>query len=117
VLVYDEVTDRVQCHACGDWYRMLSGERLKRHGLTVAAYKERYGLPRTVRLESRNVTTSRRRNRELLAPRHVRPVAEDTLYGERGVLAYDELADHSQCHACHTRQCTIVSAPGNASVS
>jgi predicted transcriptional regulator len=100
VLAYDEATDRVQCHACGDWYRMLSGEHLMRHGLTVAAYKERYGLPRTVRLESPSVTTSRRRNRELLAPRHVGPVAGDVLYGERGVLAYDELADRIQCHAC-----------------
>ena len=74
VLAYDEATDRVQCHVCGGWYRILSADHLKRHGLTAAAYKECYGLSRTVRLESPNVTTSHRRNRELLAPRHVRPV-------------------------------------------
>src|SRR5947209_6324170 len=92
VLAYDEVTDRVQCHACGGWYRMLSAEHLKRHGLTAAAYKERYGLVGTA-LQSPRVTTLRLQTRRLTEERHTLPVAADALYGERGVLAYDELAD------------------------
>ena len=44
VLAYDEATDRVQCHVCGGWYRILSADHLKRHGLTAAAQ----GVLRTV---------------------------------------------------------------------
>lgn len=100
VLAYDTTTDRVQCHVCGKWYRMLSGEHLQRHGLSAAAYRERYGIPHATRLESPRVTAVRRDNRRLTEERHLLPITDDTLYGERGVLAYDELMDRIQCHAC-----------------
>lgn len=102
VLAYDEGADRVQCHACGEWYRMLSGEHLAGHGLTAAAYKRRYELDRATPLESPRVTALRVRNRALAEVRNAGtlPVPDDTLHGERGVLAYDELADRIQCHAC-----------------
>ena len=100
VLAYDEVEDRMQCHACGQWYRMLSANHLKRHGLTVAAYKERYGLPRTTRLEPPRITTLRLHSRRLTEAMDVPRIRDDTLNGERGVLLYDDLMDRVQCHAC-----------------
>ena len=36
---------RVQCHLCGRWYRLLSGSHLQRaHGWTSEAYRETFGL-------------------------------------------------------------------------
>lgn len=42
---YDPDEDRVQCHLCGGWYRIIGGTHLiKVHGWTVQEYRERFGL-------------------------------------------------------------------------
>lgn len=42
---YDPDEDRVQCHLCGGWYRIIGGTHLiKTHGWTVQEYRERFGL-------------------------------------------------------------------------
>ena len=37
---------KVQCHACGRWFRSLN-THIKTHGMDGATYKEAFGLPRT----------------------------------------------------------------------
>ena len=100
VLAYDAVTDRVQCHACGQWYRKLTISHLAHHGLTISGYKHRYGLNPTTPLESPHTSALRRGNLERAVARNTLPIDDDTLYGEIGVLAYDDVADRIQCHAC-----------------
>ena len=42
---YDPDEDRVQCHLCGAWLRMVGGAHLRRkHGWTVAEYREAFHL-------------------------------------------------------------------------
>lgn len=48
-VVFSEDGERVQCHACGRWFRCLTGH-LKAHGLDAGAYKETYDLKRTASL-------------------------------------------------------------------
>jgi predicted transcriptional regulator len=100
VVAYDAPTDRVQCHGCGAWYRRLSASHLRRHGLTVSAYKQRYGLSPDTPLESPHTSTLRRQRTVEGYERNQQPLADDTLHGEIGVLAYDALADRIQCHGC-----------------
>ncbi len=100
LLAYDADADRVQCHICGAWFKKLTSFHLARHGLTIAEYKERYGLGPTIPLESPRTTARRRRTTERSVASGVQPIAADTLYGEIGVLAYDPLLDRIQCHAC-----------------
>ena len=45
-LAYDPDEDRVQCHLCGGWYRILGGAHLRRtHGWTLAEYRDAFQLP------------------------------------------------------------------------
>ena len=45
-LSYDPDEDRVQCHLCGGWYRILGGAHLRRtHGWTLAEYRDAFQLP------------------------------------------------------------------------
>ena len=51
VLLVEDDGSRLQCHVCGEWYSGLSSH-IRVHGLTVQAYKERYGLARSTSLWS-----------------------------------------------------------------
>ncbi|CAA9298119.1 MAG: hypothetical protein AVDCRST_MAG89-261 [uncultured Gemmatimonadetes bacterium] len=46
---FSENGERVQCHACGAWLRSLNGH-VRMHGLSMAEYKEAYGLARSLSL-------------------------------------------------------------------
>jgi predicted transcriptional regulator len=100
VLAYDAGADRVQCHVCGAWFKKLTSFHLARHGLSISGYKERFGLGPRTPLESPPTTTRRRRATERGVADQVQLLADDTLYGEIGVLAYDPLLDRIQCHGC-----------------
>ena len=42
---YDADQDRVQCHLCDEWFRVIGGSHLiRRHGWTVDEYRQRFGL-------------------------------------------------------------------------
>jgi hypothetical protein len=45
-LEYEEATDRVRCHECGGWFRMLTTHLPKVHNLTAAEYRQKHGLRR-----------------------------------------------------------------------
>ncbi len=100
VLAHDPATERVLCHVCGNWFGRLTSHHLKSHGLTAASYKRYYGLPQTTALEAPGVGARRRLQRQRTKPNTLLPIDDDTLFGERGVLAYDEALDRIQCHAC-----------------
>jgi predicted transcriptional regulator len=61
VLAYDEVEERIQCHTCGGFYHKLTDGHVRRHGLSVPEYKERYGLNDSTPLETPRLTALRRR--------------------------------------------------------
>ena len=61
VLAYDELADRIQCHACGGWYQRLTLWHLRRHGLDAWSYKEEFGLNVTTPLQSRRLEGVQRR--------------------------------------------------------
>jgi rubrerythrin len=42
---YDPDQDKAQCHLCGEWFRWVGGSHLlRRHGWTVANYRQAFGL-------------------------------------------------------------------------
>jgi rubrerythrin len=47
-LAYDPDEDKVQCHLCGGWYRLLGSTHLLWHGWTLAGYREAFRIPRNV---------------------------------------------------------------------
>ncbi len=56
-LAYDRDEDRVQCHLCGGWFRMLGSSHLRRtHGWTLAQYREAFHLPAGVPTCSRELS-------------------------------------------------------------
>ena len=56
-LAYDPDEDRVQCHLCGEWFRLLGSSHLRRtHGWTLAQYREAFRLPVKVATCSRDLS-------------------------------------------------------------
>jgi rubrerythrin len=48
-IAYDPDEDRVQCHLCGQWYRVIAGSHLQRvHGWTLDEYRDAFRLPKGV---------------------------------------------------------------------
>ena len=45
VVMYDDVEDKVQCHICGKWTKMLAQHSRMAHGIKSADYRERFSLP------------------------------------------------------------------------
>lgn len=45
-IAYDAIEDKVQCHICGKWLYFLGGHVGKSHGISLADYKEEFGLNR-----------------------------------------------------------------------
>jgi hypothetical protein len=42
---YDPDEDRVQCHLCGEWFRVVGGLHLRRtHAWTISQYRKAFGL-------------------------------------------------------------------------
>lgn len=72
VLLVDTDTDRVQCHLCGRWYKMVNGKHLEKiHKLTSVEYKEKVGLYKSEPLMSYKTlskfrTTNRNKSRKNL---------------------------------------------------
>lgn len=57
VLAYDRDEDRVQCHLCGEWFRLLGSSHLRRtHGWTLGEYREAFHLPVKVATCSRDLS-------------------------------------------------------------
>ena len=65
VLAVEPDGDRVQCHACGKWFRFLATHVWQRHVLTADEYRAIFGLKTTTGLMSPNLKQKRR---ELTAP-------------------------------------------------
>jgi len=128
VLAYDDLADRIQCHACGRWFEKLTSFHLKRHGLTIANYKERYGLNATTALETPRITALRRRqNAETQAHHHLIPAAKGSQPpgGAAGYCGARSTAESTKrrmpsrrvdsgCGAGRTRRCWRSCAPCNA---
>ncbi|HAM34575.1 MAG TPA: hypothetical protein DEB40_03310 [Elusimicrobia bacterium] len=45
VILRDTVSDKIQCHICGKWFKLLSTHLNQAHGISSRAYKFRFGLP------------------------------------------------------------------------
>lgn len=56
--------ERVQCHACGEWFHHLPGHINPKHGLNGDAYRAAFGLTQNTKLSSQPY---RQKRRELLA--------------------------------------------------
>jgi predicted nucleic acid-binding Zn-ribbon protein len=69
-LAYDLDEDRVQCHLCGEWFRLLGSSHLRRtHGWTLAEYREAFHLPVKVATCSRDLTVQHRAHATTLIER------------------------------------------------
>jgi hypothetical protein len=49
VLLFDGMTDKIQCHFCGNWFENLAGH-ISRHALNAKRYKKKVGLHTTTAL-------------------------------------------------------------------
>jgi len=45
--------DRVRCRICGEWFKAVNHFHLRKHGMTVAEYKEQFGVAYVVAEETR----------------------------------------------------------------
>lgn len=52
VLLFDGVSDKIQCHFCGNWFTELSNHLHKEHSVNVAWYKKEVGLAQSTALIS-----------------------------------------------------------------
>lgn len=52
VLLFDGLSDKIQCHLCGDWYEAMGNHLHREHNMTASAYKEKVGLRQTTALVS-----------------------------------------------------------------
>ncbi len=59
-LAYDPDEDKVQCHLCGGWYRLLGSTHLIWHGWTLEEYREAFQIPRNVPTCSRKESDRQR---------------------------------------------------------
>lgn len=57
---YDPLMDAYRCEICGQWYRGLGYHISKKHGITTAEYKEKFGLNKTTRLLSKEYIEKKR---------------------------------------------------------
>jgi ROS/MUCR transcriptional regulator protein len=56
---YDPDEDRIQCHLCGRWYRVIAGSHLHRvHGWTLEEYREAFRLMKGVSTVAAGVSTA-----------------------------------------------------------
>lgn len=44
VKMQSENRELIQCYECGRWFKVISTPHLKRHGLTIREYKDKYGF-------------------------------------------------------------------------
>ena len=72
VLAVEFDGSRIQCHACGGWFRFLASHVTQGHRLTADEYRAVFGLRTQTGLMS---PTMKERRREQTAPATTRPVA------------------------------------------
>lgn len=66
---YDRDEDKVQCHLCGDWFRLVGSSHLRWHGWTLDQYRESFQLLRKSSTAAAGV--SRKLCRKAIARRQV----------------------------------------------
>jgi hypothetical protein len=59
---YDPEEDKVQCHLCGDWFRLVGASHLRWHGWTLDDYREAFHLLRKTSSAAAGVSDKLRRN-------------------------------------------------------
>lgn len=55
VLLFDGVSDTIQCHYCGQWFGSLPHHLRREHNMTASQYKEKVGLRQTSALISESM--------------------------------------------------------------
>lgn len=92
VVVFSDDGTKVQCHACGRWFRALN-THMRLHDLDAKGYKEMYGLPRTISMWPPSTKAKQRQaaldrdqgsiGRQHIPPSKGRPVGQDARLGVR----------------------------------
>jgi len=62
VLLLDTLTNKIQCHICGEWFYSLSSHLKNAHLMTTREYKEKFGLNMTTPLCSPSVSKKLSKN-------------------------------------------------------
>ena len=65
-LPVDTDEGRVQCHACGRWFRQLNHAHLRLHGMTAEEYRRAFGLRRRHPLQAPDLSELRSRTMKRL---------------------------------------------------
>jgi hypothetical protein len=55
VLAEDSEDGKLQCHVCGEWFEQLPTHISRKHKMTGAQYREKYGLFRSTALKSKRI--------------------------------------------------------------
>lgn len=69
VLMYDRLTDKVQCHVCGMWLKALNTFHLREHGLSIQEYRDRFGFIKSIPLCSKG--TSQKHKEQIQNQPHI----------------------------------------------
>jgi len=54
VLLRDKIQDKLQCHICGGWFKVLGMHSARAHKTNSASYRDKFSLPKRFPLCSRN---------------------------------------------------------------
>ena len=69
VVNYDDVKDRVQCHICGEWVKVLGCHAKERHKMTSSDYRSKFSLPLRGALCARS--TARKLSKAAQSPENI----------------------------------------------
>jgi hypothetical protein len=61
-VAYDSDEDRVQCHLCGRWMRIIGGTHLRSHGWTLARYRAAFHLAESIPTCARGMSANLRQH-------------------------------------------------------
>ena len=56
VLLYDRVNDKVKCHVCGRWMKIINSQHLSLHKMDQELYREKFGFTKHIALCNRSLS-------------------------------------------------------------
>lgn len=62
VILRNKVDDTIQCHICGEWFKLLSQHISGKHKIKVLEYRYKYGLPLSYPLCSKSYSANSSKN-------------------------------------------------------
>lgn len=103
VLLFDEGTDKIQCHLCGNWFGALAHHLHAEHNISASQYKEKVGLRQTSALISESMRAKLiasgldKRMQNLRAGKKKTQAEKDKISKTRSHISYEDQNQRGTC--------------------